>query len=178
MRRKTIVSDGDLIRDLKGRHLVEPPRRSLAEAIALGGNMVARRTGAVAWLAELLFDSGLAPATAGVRKGAAASERRLLYRCRTAAEDEVQLDLRCRSLADGTMEIVGQLLPPWRDASVEVRSGQARRRTALGVNGEFALDGVSGGKDTIVVAIHAEDGSSVVLERVPMPARKGRPASR
>ena len=178
MRRKTIVGEDDLIRDLKGRHLVEPPRRILAEAIALGGRLVARRTGPVAWLAELLFDSGLAPATAGVRKGAAASERRLLYRCRTAAKDEVQLDLRCRALAGGAVEIVGQLLPPWGDASVEVKSGRARRKTALGVNGEFALDGVSGGRDTMVLAIHAKDGNSIVLEHVPMPARKGRPASR
>ena len=72
MRRRKIVSDDDLVGDLKGRNLVEPSRRILAEAIALGGRLAPARKGLVAWIAELLFDSGLAPATAGVRSGAAA----------------------------------------------------------------------------------------------------------
>lgn len=101
MRRKKFMSEDDLIGDLKGRNLVEPSRRILAEAIALGGRLAPARKGLVAWIAELLFDSGLAPATASVRNGAAASER-----------------------------------------------------------------------------ILAKDGNSIVLDGVPMPARKGRPASR
>jgi hypothetical protein len=176
MRRKKPVSDDDLIRDLKGRHLVEPSRRILAEAIALGGRLAPARKGVVAWIVELLFDSGLAPATAGVRSGAAASERRLLYRCRTEVDGDVQLDLGLHALADGTVEIVGQLLPPWRGARVEAKSGRARRQTTTGANGEFALGGIPGGRDTIVLAILAKNGSSLVLDHVPMPARKGRQA--
>ena len=136
MRRRKIVSDDVLIRDLKGRHLVEPSRRILAEAIALGGRLAPARKGLVAWIAELLFDSGLAPATAGVRSGASASERRLLYHCRTETNGEAQVDLRL-----------------------------------------YAVAGISGGSDTIVLTILAKDGNSIVLDGVPMPARKGRPAS-
>ena len=174
MRRKTRVTDDDLIRDLEGRHLVEPSRRILAEAIALGARLTPARKGVVAWVAELLFDSGLAPATAGVRNGASASERRLLYRCRTDANEEAQVDLRLHAAADGSVEMVGQILPPWRNASVETKAGRARRKTAVGVNGEFAVAGLPGGRDTMVVALRAEDGSALVIERVPMPARKGR----
>ena len=178
MRRRRIVSDDALIRDLKGRHLVEPSRRILAEAIALGGRLAPARKGLVAWIAELLFDSGLAPATAGVRSGAAASERRLLYHCRTETDGEAQVDVRLHAVADGTVEIVGQLLPPWPGASVEATSGRAVRQAVLGVNGEFAVAGIPGGNDTIVLTILAKDGNSIVLGGVPMPARKGRPASR
>ena len=176
MRRKQLVSDEALIRDLKGRHLLEPSRRILAEAIALGGRLVPARKGLVAWVTELLFDSGLAPATTGVRNGAAASERRLLYRCRTETNSEAQVDLRLRAVADGTVEMVGQLLPPWSGASVEVKSGRALRQAMLGVNGEFTVAGIPGGGDTILLTILAKDGNSIVLRGVPTPARKGRPA--
>jgi len=178
MPRKKMVNEEALIRDLKGRHLLEPPRRILAEAISLGGRLVPAREGLVAWIAELLFDSGLAPATAGVRNGAAASERRLLYHCRTETNSEAQVDLRLHAVADGTVEMVGQLLPPWSGASVEAKSGRALRQAVLGINGEFAVAGIPGGGDTIVLTILAKDGNSIVLGGVPMPARKGRPASR
>lgn len=178
MRRKRIVSEPDLIRDLKGRHLVEPSRRVLAEAIALGSRLVPARKGVAAWIAELLFDSGLAPATSGVRNGAAASERRLLYRCVTGADGEAQIDLRLHAAADGTVDLVGQILPPWRGASVATKSGRVRRQAVLGANGEFAVAGIPGGRDTMSLEIRGTDGSSVVLDRVPLPARKGRPASR
>jgi hypothetical protein len=180
MGRKNFVSDDDLIRELKGRHLVEPSRRILVEAIELGGQLAPASRGLAAWVAELLFDSGLAPATAGVRNGASASERRLLYRCRGETEltGEAQIDLRLRAVADGTVEIVGQVLPPWRGARVEAKAGRARRHTALGANGEFSLVGIPGGRDTLLLAIRAEGGSSLVLDRVPMPAREKRPPSR
>jgi len=178
MRRKKIVSDDDLIRDLKGRHLVEPSRRILIEAIALGGRLAPARKSVAAWVAELLFDSGLAPAIAGVRNGASAAERRLLYRCRTQTDGEAQVDLRLHAVADGTVDLVGQLLPPWSGASVEAKSGRALRQAVLGVNGEFAVAGIPAGGDTIVLTILAKDGNYIVLGDVPMPARKGRPASR
>ena len=178
MRRKKLANEDYLIGGLKGRHLVEPSRRILAEAIALGGRLAPARKGVIAWVSELLFDSGLALATAGVRNGASASERRLLYSCRTETEGEAQIDLRLHAAADGTVEMVGQILPPWRDAHVEAKSGRARRQAALGANGDFAVTGIPGGRDTMVLAIRAKDGSSLVLDRVPMPARKGRPAPR
>jgi hypothetical protein len=172
------VTDDALIRDLGGRHLVEPSRRLLAEAIALGSRLTSPRKGAIAWVAELLFDSGLAPATAGVRSGASASERRLLYRCRTGAAEEAQIDLRLHAAVDGSVELVGQVLPPWRGASVETKLGRVRRRTTLGANGEFTLAGLPGGNATMAVAFRARGGSALVLDRVPMPARKGRPSAR
>lgn len=180
MRRKKDFTDDALIHALKGRHLVEPSRRVLVEAIALGGQLTPARKGVAAWVAEILFDSGLAPATAGVRNGASASERRLLYRCRaeTGTPGEAQVDLCLRAAADGTVDIVGQVLPPWRDARVEAKSGRTRRRAGLGANGEFSVAGIPGGRDTMVLAIHAKDGSSIVLDRVPMPARERRPRSR
>lgn len=178
MRRKKIASDDDVIGDLRGRHLVEPPRRVLAEAIALGGRLKPVRRRVVGWIADLLFDSGLAPATAGVRHGTLASDRRLLFRCRTGGADDSQLDLRLHAATDGTVQILGQLLPPWPDARVEAKSGRTRRQVAMRATGEFALAGIRGGRDTIALAILAKDGSSVVLDRVPMPARRGRAAPR
>ena len=54
-------------------------------------------------MVQLLFDSGMQPAPAGVR-GVAAGQRRLLYRARTTPGDEVQLDLRVRRERSGTEE--------------------------------------------------------------------------
>lgn len=120
---------------LRGEHLMEPPEGVLRRALALGSQLEPK-PGLVERLFELVFDSAAQPLPAGVR-GAAAEERRLLYRLAGEGAELAELDLRLRREAGGTLELTGQLLPPREGAAVELRSGRKKRRVDLGEGGEF-----------------------------------------
>ena len=120
---------------LKGEHLHEPPDGVLRQAIALGSQLQPQ-PGLVERLFELVFDSAAQPLPAGVR-GAAAEERRLLFRLAGEGTDPAELDLRLRREAGGTIELTGQLLPPCEGAVAELRTGRKTRRVDLGEGGEF-----------------------------------------
>lgn len=136
MKRKTVDPDiEDLLRRLRRTRLHEPPRDALAAAAALGERLKPRGRGLREWIATLVFDSATTPLAVGVR-GADAAERRLLYEVRRGGE-RAELDLRVRRDARGRLEIVGQLLPPWRDATVEIRGSRGHRAVPLGAHGEF-----------------------------------------
>ena len=127
---------------LDGKSLREPPAGVLRKAIALGASLEPRPS-LLERICELLFDSGAEPLPAGVR-GAAAEERRLLYRFAGEGLETAELDLRLRRESGGTVELTGQLLPPREGAVVELRSGRKSNRVALGEGGEFLLRHLSG----------------------------------
>ncbi len=159
-----------LARHLRPAHLVEPPEGVVRRAAALGDGLVPGKVGWLDWLAELLFDSALAPLPAGVRS-AGRDERRLLYRlrasCAGADEEAPQLDLRIRREPSGAVELTGQLLPPWPEARVVARGGRVRREGALGANGEFLLRSLPARAAHLRLEIEGSGRQRLVLEELP-----------
>ena len=126
---------------LKGSHLHEPSQGTLRGVIALGSQLPEKK--APPWWAVLVFDSAAEPIPVGVRS-AGIAERRLLYQlhARAGAEEACQVDLRIRREPRGTVEVTGQLLPPWKDARVEATVARTRRKQQLGEAGEFLFRGL------------------------------------
>lgn len=155
---------------LAGRSLREPSRDVLHRAYALKAMLPAPAPSFGAWLVELLFDSGMQPAPAGVRSGGS-SERRLLYEAAApdAPDARRQLDLRVRREAGGTVEVLGQCLPPWQVATVEVRSGRSRKVATIDDAGEFLLRGISAKNSPLVLTLTVDGRPLLVIESVPLP---------
>jgi hypothetical protein len=151
---------------MPGKRLVEPPDGVLRRAIALGDALEARPTLGER-LCELLFDSGSEPLPVGVR-GAAAEERRLLYRLAGEGLLAAELDLRLRREAGGTVELTGQLLPPREGAEVRVRSGRKTCKLQLGEGGEFLARSLPG---TAPLELVVDDGFGppVRVGELPLP---------
>ena len=152
---------------LPARHLHQPPGSTLRKALTLGGQLEPQ-TSAAAWLVRLLFDSAGQPLPAGVR-GASTGQRRLLYEALTQPGSEVQLDLRLRRQRDGSLEVTGQLLPPWAGARVEASSGRTRRKLVLGDAGEFVVKRLPARTETLSLKIRAESGDELDIDDVPLP---------
>ncbi len=154
---------------LKGTHLQAPSAGALRKARALGSRLRSRPVGVLQWLAELVFDSAAQPLPVGVRS-AATGQRRLLYEARAGAatEDRCQLDLRVRREPAGTIELTGQLLPPWVRARVEATAGRTKRKKILGESGEFLMRGIPARAETLRLEILGEDGEQLVLQEVPL----------
>lgn len=161
-----------LARHLPGRHLVEPPERTIRHAVALARELP-RERGWIAWVAELVFDSALSLQRAGVR-AAGREERRLLYRVRPRprgrGRDAAELDLRLRRDPRRGVELTGQLLPPWRGARVIARTGRVLRTAAVGPRGEFLLRGLPARAESFELRIEAPGPRRLVVEKVPPPA--------
>lgn len=154
---------------LPGPHLRRPPASTLRKALALGSQLEPR-TGAATWLVKLLFDSSAQPLPAGVR-GGTAGHRRLLYQARTEPGEEVQLDLRVRRERGGTLELTGQLLPPWAGAQVVAFAGRGRRKLSMGDGGEFLAKRLSAGSEVLRLEIRAENGDELVIDDIPLPGK-------
>lgn len=154
---------------LRTRHLHEPGRAALSKALALGGHLESSRGGAANWLATLLFDSASQPLPAGVR-GVSAGNRRLLYEACVEGNQEkhCQLDLQIRRDPAGTIEVTGQLLPPWGPARVEATTGKTRRTKTLGESGEFLLRRIPSRARELRLEIRTEAGQSLVVPVIPL----------
>lgn len=154
---------------LPGRHLKEPSRGALGRAVALGAKLKPAGTAAGRWLAELVFDSAAEPLPVGVR-GEFAGERRLLYQIPpgTIAEEGGQLDLRLAREPKGTVEVIGQVLPPLEDTWAEARVSRTRRRQRLGSDGDFVLRGLPSGAGGFRLEIGREGEPPLVIEEVPL----------
>ena len=154
---------------LQGSHLKEPPGGTLRKAVALGGRLRPEESAAGRWLAKLVFDSAAEPLPAGVR-GEAAGERRLLYQIPpgTLVDEGGQLDLRLVREPRGTVELIGQVLPPVADAWVEARVARTRRRQRLGDDGEFLLRGLPSRAGELRLEIRREGEEPLVFEGVPL----------
>ena len=168
MPRKPKEESVDLVRALRGKHLAEPPSGVLRRAIALGERLEPRPR-ALRWLVDLLFDSAMQPVPVGVRGGT--SERRLLYKIQDDAET-CQLDLRVRQEPSGGAEVVGQLLPPWPGARVEVRAAKLTKAASLGDSGEFLVRGLPVKAERFRLTIRRPDGTTVVIDSVPVPSQR------
>jgi hypothetical protein len=161
----------DWVREtLPARHLRQPPGSTLRRALALGSQLEPT-TGAAAWLVRLLFDSAGQPLPAGVR-GASAGQRRLLYEARTKAGGELQLDLRLRRQRDGSLELTGQLLPPWTGAQVEAAAGRTCKKLVLGDAGEFLVKRLPARAESLSLRIRAASGDELDIADVPLPECK------
>ena len=153
---------------LKASRLREPPRDVLHRAVALKALLHPhRRPTAGAWLMALLFDSGAQPVPAGLRAGSGSTERRILYEARCDGLESRQVDLRLRWEPAGTIEVVGQCLPPWLHATVAARSGRTAATAELQDTGEFILRGLRA-KGALALTFHA-DGHAIVLDGIPLP---------
>jgi len=153
-----------------GAGLRQPPAATLRRALALGARLRPAPSMAVQ-LMTLVFDSTLQPLPAGVR-GTTGDQRRMLYRGRTAAGSEVQLDLRLRRESADTIELTAQLLPPWIGARFDARIGPARRRGLLLDSGEFIVQRLPDKSATLRLEIAGARGETMVIEDVPLPDRK------
>lgn len=163
---------------LAGRHLVEPPRDTLARAVRLA-ELLPAPSGIGAWLASLVFDSAAQPLPAGVRSGGS-DERRLLYELTPEGRDElvrplrpVRFDLTVRRAegAKAAFDLIGQLAPPWAGATVSVgagRAGRAGRSVELRETGELLLRGVPGSGDALRLVVRTKDGAEAIID-VPLP---------
>jgi hypothetical protein len=142
------------------------------------GERLERRPSLLGSLVQLVFDSALQPVPAGVRGGG--GERRLLFEIgKEAGEKEAcQLDLRLRREESGTVEILGQLLPPTRGGSVRARAARTRREARLGESGEFLLRGLPAQAASFRLEITRPDRTSITIEEVPMPASRNRTPER
>lgn len=154
---------------LKGPHLDSPSAGALRKAKALGSRLASRPAGGLQWLTDLVFDSAAQPLPVGVRS-AATGQRRLLYEGRVdrATTERCQLDLRVRREAAGTIELMGQLLPPWVRARVEATAGRTKRKKRLGESGEFVIRGIPARAKTLRLEIRGEDGEQLVVREVPL----------
>ena len=157
------------VRDaLKGHCLQAPSVGALRKARALGSRLGSRPVGGLQWLTALVFDSAAQPLPVGVRS-AAGGQRRLLYEAQAgSAEERCQLDLRVRREPAGTIELTGQLLPPWVSARVEAATGRTRRKKTLGESGEFLIRGIPARAETLRLEIRGEDGEQLVVQEVPL----------
>lgn len=154
---------------LKGEHLQAPSAGALRRAEALGSRLAPRPASGLRWLTELVFDSAAQPLPVGVRS-AAGGQRRLLYEARAdpATKDRCQLDLRVRREPAGTIELMGQLLPPWAHARVEATAGRTKRKKKLGESGEFVIRGIPARAQALRLEIHGEDGERLIVQEVPL----------
>lgn len=159
---------------LPGAHLRQPPASTLRKALALGSRLQPRAT-LSGWLIELLFDSAGQPLPAGVR-GTTAGQRRLLYRARTEAGEEMQLDLRLRRESGDALELTGQLLPPWTGARVQAVAGRTRRKQTLGDAGEFLVKRMPAKAGTLRIEIRAANGDEIVIPDIPLPDPTSEPS--
>ena len=158
------------VRDaLKGHRLQAPSVGALRKARALGSRLGSRPVGGLQWLTDLVFDSAAQPLPVGVRS-AATGPRRLLYEARAdaATTERCQLDLRVRREPAGTIELMGQLLPPWVDARVEATAGRTKRKKKLGESGEFVIRGIPARAEALRLEIRGEDGEQLVVQEVPL----------
>ena len=158
------------VRDaLKEAHLQAPSAGALRKARTLGSRLDSPPVGGLQWLTDLVFDSAAQPLPVGVRS-AATGQRRLLYEVRagSAAEKRCQLDLRVRREPKGTIELMGQLLPPWVHARVEATAGRTKRKKTLGESGEFLIQGISARAEALRLEIRGEDGEQLVVQEVPL----------
>lgn len=160
-----------LVRGRRPGRLIEPPRDVVARAVALGQGAERRPSGLAGWLHRLAFDSALTPAVAGVRGGPVEGERRLLYEL-DGGEVPRQLDVRLRHVS-GTVEIVGQLLPPLDGAWVEFRLGRNRTKASLGSHGEFQASLAAGRGFLAVLSLRVDEQTLLVLDNLALPP-KGR----
>jgi hypothetical protein len=162
---------------LRGRHLQAPSAGALRKAQALGSGLDSRPAGGLQWLADLVFDSAAQPLPVGVRS-AAAGQRRLLYEARSdsAAEERCQLDLRVRREPAGTIELTGQLLPPWVHARVEATVGRTRRKKTLGESGEFLMRRIPARAGSIRLEIRGENGEQLVVQELPLLPAPSKPS--
>ena len=154
---------------LKGPHLQAPSAGALRKARALGSRLDSKPVGGLQWLTALVFDSVAQPLPVGVRS-AASGQRRLLYEARggSAAEERCQLDLRVRREPAGTIELMGQLLPPWVRARVEATAGRTKRKKTLGESGEFLMRGIPARAEALRLEIRGENGEQLVVQEVPL----------
>lgn len=129
--------DERLISMARGDRLREPPEGVLRRAIALRADL-ARPAGVIRWVAELLFDSGLQPLPAGVRK-AASPERRLLFSLSADGGEPSELDLRLRRGEGRSLDLTGQLAPALPGLQAVLSVGRSSRRCRVGDQGEFLL---------------------------------------
>ena len=174
MPRRPKTPDADALPALlKASSLKEPPRAVLHRAYALKSLLPRRAPSVGEWLMTLLFDSGAQPVPAGLRSGSGSSERRVLYEARCDGQEPRQVDLRLRREPAGTVEIVGQCLPPWQHATVAARTGRKPGPTDLQDTGEFILRGVAAKGRTLGLTLTA-DGQTIVLDGIPLPG-DGRP---
>ncbi len=158
------------VRDaLKEPHLQAPSAGALRKAAALGSRLGSRPAGGLQWLTDLVFDSAAQPLPVGVRS-AATGQRRLLYEARAdaATKERCQLDLRVRREPAGTIELMGQLLPPWVRARVEATAGRTKRKRRLGESGEFVIRGIPARAEALRLEIRGEDGEQLVVQEVPL----------
>jgi hypothetical protein len=154
---------------LKGSHLRSPSAGALRKARALGSRLASGPVGGLQWLADLIFDSAAQPLPVGVRS-ARSGQRRLLYKIQSGsgAAERCELDLRVRCEPAGTIELTGQLLPPWARAHVEVSAGRTKRKKALGESGEFVIRGIPARAEALRLEIRGEDGEQLVVQEVPL----------
>ena len=140
--------------------------RSLAAQLPQARASLAQR------IAELLFDSAAEPLPAGVRN-AGSTERRLLFQIVSTegGSDHGQLDLRLRQEAGGTLQIMGQLLPPPPRTTITARLARTQRRTKLGERGDFLFRGLPGSAKALRLEI--VDSELGPLEIPVIPLRTG-----
>ncbi len=150
----------------RGR-LVEPPDAAVRKARALGASLPQPARGFLAGLVEVLFDSGLALATAGVRSGEA-GERRLLYAVSRDAS-RVEIDLRLRRTAGATVEVMGQVHPAPQGAEVRIAQGARTLRAKVGDEGEFVLRKIRPSGTTLALEVLEDGVVAVALDAVPLP---------
>ena len=155
---------------LAARSLKEPPRDVLHLAFALKARLPEAKESLAAWIVRVVFDSGLQPVPAGLRSAGGSSERRVLFEAQMGSDAASlrQVDLRVKREAGGTYEVLGQCLPPWQAASVEVRSGRTRRSADLDDAGEFLLRGLAA-KDALTLTLKVGGLPVVTLDPVPLP---------
>jgi hypothetical protein len=155
---------------LRGSSLQEPPRDVLHRAFALKELLPQAAPSLVDWLVKLVFDSGLQPVPAGLRSGGS-SERRLLFEARTESDPATvrQVDVRVRREAAGTVEVLGQCLPPWKAAKVEVKSGRSKKTAEVDEAGEFLLRGLNAKGETFELSLVVDGRPLLTLGAVPVP---------
>lgn len=156
---------------LRGKH--EPSGRVLGRALDMGRRL---RDGLsprpVASRIELLFDSALGLLAEGLRQHAP-EERRLLYRIDLGAEaaGEYELDLHLRRRQSGELELTGQLLPPLKGATLEVKVGEVRRRESLAGLGEFVVRRLPARAQNLRIRIRTPEGRHISIPTVPLIGR-------
>lgn len=169
-RRPDRPTTADLPGLLAASRLREPPRDVLQRAIALSSRLPQPAPSLAFWLVTLLFDSALQPAPAGLRS-AGSAERRVLYEARPGGQggSSHQIDLRLRREPGGSVEILGQCLPPMAAATVEVRSGRTRHEAAVDDAGEFLVRGVQARGAALALTLVVAGKAALVIDELPLP---------
>ena len=168
IRRKTSgkISQRQLIEDIKGDLLCEPPNATMRRAKALSAHLPA--PGKLLGRGfRLVFDSALQPQVEGIRSAGSENVRRLLF---DLLDGMAQLDLEISQVARGKVSVAGQVLPPQANCSVAIRGGGRRAKTKAESTGEFFLPHVTVRGSALFVDLDMSEDEAIQIGPIALAA--------